>query len=128
MHGRARRQNARQRGFSAAGRPPQNKAGHFAGVRHEPERASFPQQVVLAHDFFQCGRPQAIRQRAVCKGGEQARRIVFFHDAHHTPPVKGRQGEHEGISGVSGKTARHGEDVAPALRGGRELGRKKKDA
>ena len=105
MHGRARRQNARQRGFSAAGRPPQNKAGHLAGVRHEPERSSFPQQMILAHDVFQCGRPQAVRQRAVREGGKQARGVVFFHDAHHTPPVKGRQGEPAGISG--GPARRH---------------------
>ncbi len=42
------------------------------------ERSSFPQQMILAHDVFQCGRPQAVRQRAVREGGKQARVSSFF--------------------------------------------------
>lgn len=42
VHGRARGQNARQRGFSAAGRPPQDEAGQFAGVRHAPVWGRLP--------------------------------------------------------------------------------------
>ena len=89
VHGRARSQDARQRGFSAAGRPPQDEAGQLAGIRHEPDGPSLPQQVVLAHDFLQGGRSQAVRQGPVREGGKQARRVVFFHAHHHTPREKG---------------------------------------
>ena len=128
VHGRARGQDARQRGFSAAGRPPQDEAGQLAGIRHEPDGPSLPQQVVLAHDFLQGGRSQAVRQGPVREGGKQARRIVFFHGVHHTPREKGRQGAHHGISGGADGLACHGAGGSPTAFNGikEKTGRKGK--
>src|SRR5262245_60833370 len=68
------RQQPRHGSLAGAGRPPEHQRAQRAGVEQARERAVGTEEMILAHDLAQAGRPQLVGERTRCVALEPRRR------------------------------------------------------
>ncbi len=58
-----------ERSFAGAGRPPENHRSRVVALDLHPQRLAWPDEVFLAHEFFERARAHAVRQRTSAGSG-----------------------------------------------------------